>query len=72
MAKSTKKLIYAVVDLAFEPDWTQYFRWADSETRDFSVHGKFKTEEEAVADIPLSIKIIIIQYGNVNKTITRK
>jgi hypothetical protein len=66
-----KKLIYAVVDLAFDSDWTQYFRWADSETRDFCIHGKFKTEEEAVANIPPSFKVIVIQYGDVNKTLTR-
>lgn len=66
-----KEEIYAVVDRIFDNYWKPYFRWADSEMRDFYAHGKFETEEGAIADIPHSIKRIVVQYGEVNKTINR-
>ena len=66
-----KEAIYAVVDRAFTTNWTPVYRWTTSTTRDFCIHGCFTTIEEAIADIPLEIKKIIIQYGEINHTIIR-
>jgi len=69
LKKVSSKDPYAVVDRAFTNDWKIYFRWANSVDKVFQ--GNFKTEKEAIDSIPLTYKKIIVQYGNVNKTINR-
>jgi hypothetical protein len=67
-----KEEVYAIVDRNFTTNWKPVYRWTTSTTRDFCIHGCHATVEAAVADIPLEIKKIVIQYGEINHTIIRQ